>query len=48
MNATVILVEMAVFAALFTIGVLVENRGDKKYTSAAIPWTRPTTRSGSI
>jgi uncharacterized membrane protein len=36
MNATVILVEMAVFAALFTIGVLVGNRGDRKYTPASI------------
>lgn len=36
MNATVILVEMVVFAALFTIGVLVEYCGDKKYTPAAI------------
>lgn len=36
MNAAVILVEMAVFVALFTIGVLVGYRGDKKYTPAAI------------
>lgn len=36
MNVTVIMVEMAVFAALFTIGVLVGYRGDKKYAPSAI------------
>lgn len=36
MSAPVILIEMAVFAALFTIVVMTAYRGDRKYTAAAI------------
>lgn len=36
MNATVILIEMAVFAALFTVAVLASYGGDKKYSAAGV------------
>ena len=36
MSITVILVEMVVFAALFTVSVLAAYRGDKKYSPASI------------
>ena len=36
MNVPVILIEMAAFAALFTIVVMTAYRGDRKYTAAAI------------
>lgn len=36
MSAPVILIEMAVFAALFTIVVMTAYRGDRKYTAADI------------
>ncbi len=36
MSVPVILIEMAVFAALFTIVVMTAYRGDRKYTASAI------------
>lgn len=36
MNIWVILIEMLVFAAIFTAIVLIASRGDKKYSAAAI------------
>ncbi len=36
MNATVILIEMTVFAALFTVAVLASYGGDKKYSAAGV------------
>ena len=36
MNVPVILIEMAAFAALFTVIVMTACRGDRKYTAAAI------------
>ena len=36
MNIPVILTEMAVFAAIFTAGVFLAYRGDRKYSAAAI------------
>ncbi|MBQ9621449.1 MAG: hypothetical protein IJR41_05885, partial [Atopobiaceae bacterium] len=36
MNVPVILIEMAAFAALFTVIVMMACRGDRKYTPAAI------------
>ena len=36
MNTTVILIEMAVFAALFTVAVLASYGGDKKYSAAGV------------
>ena len=36
MSITVILVEMVVFAALFTVSVLMAYRGEKKYSPASI------------
>jgi len=36
MNVWIILIEMAVFAALFTVIVFLASRGDRKYTPASI------------
>ncbi|MCR4871347.1 MAG: hypothetical protein K5859_08630 [Atopobiaceae bacterium] len=36
MSVPVIIIEMAVFAALFTVGIMTAYRGDRKYTASAI------------
>ena len=36
MSVPMILIEMAVFAALFTVGIMTAYRGDRKYTASAI------------